>query len=104
MALQCEARSPSFGESMNNKEKTLRLGGKYGITLGDGDWKIVIPDIFNVKRDKETGEVLLVNGTKIFKLASDGKHVFIEIFDQWFIFEPFLRIDWLRFMLGIRSS
>ncbi|MGI0081101.1 MAG: hypothetical protein ACRECH_15940 [Nitrososphaerales archaeon] len=84
--------------------KQIRLGeARKGITVADGNWTFRIPYKFTVRRDEKTGEVVLVSrkGTT-FKLSSDGTNVFIMLYDQWFIFEPFLRIDWLRSMLRVK--
>lgn len=85
-------------------DKQLRLGDtRRGITVADGNWTFRIPYKFRVEREEKTGEVILVSkkGTT-FKLSSDGEHVFILLFDQWFIFSPFLKIDWLKSMLGVK--
>ncbi len=84
--------------------KQIRLGERRkGIAVADGKWTFKIPYRLRVERDQKTGEVVLVSrkGTA-FRLSSDGTHVFILLYDQWFIFEPFLRIDWLKSMLRVK--
>lgn len=81
--------------------RTITLGDpRRGISLGN--WRIRIPDKLDVI--KERGMAILKNHTHQFTLMSDGEHVYIELWGQWFLFEPFLQIDWLKRMIGVRAS
>lgn len=83
--------------------KTITLGGsRRGITLGN--LRLRISERFDVFKDPQSGVAILQNHIHRFALMSDGKYVYIELWGEWFLFEPFLQIDWLKRMIGVRAS
>jgi len=52
--------------------------------------------------DKAKRTVYLLDHELVFRLKAEDRHVYIEMFGTWFLFEPFLDIDWLRRLLNLR--
>jgi hypothetical protein len=82
--------------------RTITLGDeRTGIELG-GNWRLKVKGKFIVEPDKR-GMVVLRNKKHTFGLCSDGRYAYLLVWEQPFLFEPFLNLPWLRRMIGLRS-